>query len=59
MWTEEEKKEFLKKVSEGLGIETARLSKIAMETMGYIIVAEDGWIIKKWKDGRIDKLNKI
>ena len=31
----------------------------AMEKYGYVVISEKGYIIKKYKDGRIEKLNKI
>ncbi len=34
-------------------------AKESMEIMGYLVMAEDGWIIKKHKDGRIEKIEKI
>lgn len=30
-----------------------------MAVMGYNIIAKDGWIVKKFPDGRIEKLSKI
>ena len=33
--------------------------KKAMEAMGHIVVAEDGWIVKKYKDGTIEHLSQI
>ena len=36
-----------------------KASKEAMQIMGYIVVAQDGWIIKKFADGRIEKLEAI
>lgn len=31
----------------------------AMETMGYVVIGLDGWVVKKYKDGTIEKLEKI
>ena len=30
-----------------------------MEVMGYLIIAQDGWVIKKYADGRIERLSPI
>jgi len=34
-------------------------SKRAMDTMGFVIVAKEGWITKIFKDGKEEKLEKI
>lgn len=31
----------------------------AMKTIGYIVIAEDGWIIKKFADGTKEKIIKF
>lgn len=31
----------------------------AMRRMGYIVIAQDGWVIKKYADGRIEKLSQL
>ena len=31
----------------------------AMAINGYVIVAQDGWIIKKCADGRIDRIHEV
>ncbi len=31
----------------------------AMEVMGYVVIEEDGWIIKKFKDGTIEKIHEL
>lgn len=31
----------------------------AMKLMGYVIVAEDGWIVRKNADGTVHRLKKI
>jgi len=36
-----------------------RAAKNAMEVMGYVVVSEDGWVVKKIKDGRVEKLSKL
>lgn len=30
-----------------------------MEVMGYLIIAQDGWLVKKFADGRIERLSPI
>jgi hypothetical protein len=30
-----------------------------MRVMGYTIIAEDGWVVKKYEDGRIEKMSQI
>ena len=30
----------------------------AMNTAGYIIIVEDGWLVKKWKNGTIEKYER-
>lgn len=34
-------------------------AKNAMETMGYVIVAEDGWVVRKGADGSIHRIKRI
>ena len=31
----------------------------AMELMGYIVIAKDGWVVKKYTDGTIEKIAPI
>lgn len=31
----------------------------AMRTMGYVITVEGEWVVKKFKDGRIEKVSRI
>lgn len=31
----------------------------AMETMGYVVIGLDGWVVKKYKDGRIERLEEL
>jgi hypothetical protein len=31
----------------------------AMDEMGYVVVAENGWVIKKYADGRIENISRI
>lgn len=30
-----------------------------MEVMGYVLIAEDGWLVKKYADGRTEKISPI
>lgn len=34
-------------------------SEDAMERMGYIVKAEDGWVVKEYKDGTIERIKQI
>ncbi|QDH78192.1 hypothetical protein FKX85_03710 [Echinicola soli] len=34
-------------------------AKKAMEINGYVMVAENGWVVKKFKDGQIEKVKEI
>jgi len=34
-------------------------SKEAMEANGYIIVVKDGWVVKEFSDGRIERQEKL
>ena len=31
----------------------------AMEENGYVVVAKDGWVVKEFSDGRIERLHKL
>ena len=31
----------------------------AMKTMGFVITSHRGWVVKKYKDGRIEKISQI
>lgn len=31
----------------------------AMTIMGYVVTTADGWVVKKYADGKIEKLSKI
>ncbi len=30
-----------------------------MEVMGYTVIADNGWVVKKYADGRIEKMSQI
>ncbi|MBS9525788.1 hypothetical protein KIH41_02530 [Litoribacter ruber] len=34
-------------------------AKKAMEINGYVVIAHDGWVVKKYQDGTIVKLKQI
>lgn len=36
-----------------------RAEKKAMEIMGYVVVTQGEWVVKKFKDGRVEKLSKL
>lgn len=41
---------------------TSGIRKAAAETMavmGYTVIADGGWVVKKYADGRIEKLSPI
>jgi hypothetical protein len=38
---------------------TKNLSKEQMELMGYVVIAEDGWVVKIFKDGTKEKISPI
>lgn len=31
----------------------------AMELLGYIVVAREGWVVKEYQDGTVEKMEKI
>jgi len=31
----------------------------AMITMGFVVIADNGWVIRKYSDGRIEKLEPL
>lgn len=58
------KKTRLKYISTRLVINKSRSafqegSKRAMEANGYVIIANEGWLIKKFADGTIEKLEQL
>lgn len=30
-----------------------------MERLGYTVIAKDGWVVKKYKDGTIQRISRI
>lgn len=39
------------------GIKAA--SQETMKIMGYNVIVKDGWVVKKYQDGTIEKLEKV
>lgn len=37
---------------------TKNLTQKAMDIQGYVVIAEGDWIVKKFKDGKIEKIKK-
>lgn len=31
----------------------------AMDLMGYVVVAENGWIVKKYRDGNVVRISQV
>lgn len=31
----------------------------AMKTNGYVVIAQDGWVVKKYSDGNIERLEQL
>ena len=36
-----------------------RAAQRAMQVMGYIVTMEDGWVVKKYSNGHIEKIEPI
>lgn len=34
-------------------------AKMAMDANGYVIIVEEGWLIKKYSDGSIERLEEL
>jgi hypothetical protein len=34
-------------------------AKEAMQVMGYVVIAHEGWVVKKYADGRIERISQI
>ena len=58
---ESEKKEYLTKRLLKRGSKKAfkLASKEAMEANGYVVIVVDGWVVKEFADGKIEKLEKL
>ncbi len=49
------KKEFLRVIHEA-GLDAR---KLGLQVAGFVVEAEDGWVIKQYADGRKEKIEKI
>jgi hypothetical protein len=38
---------------------TRNLTEDAMKRMGYIVTVVDGWVVKKYPDGKSERLSKL
>lgn len=36
-----------------------KAAKAAMETMGYVVTIKDGWVVRKFEDGKIEQIERI
>jgi hypothetical protein len=36
-----------------------KAAKETMKLMGYTVIADKGWVVKKYEDGRIEKISEI
>ncbi len=36
-----------------------KASEKAMETVGYIVVARDGWVVKEYQDGTVERIEVL
>ena len=41
------------------GKATKEASERFLETMGFMIIKKDGWFVKEFKDGTIEKISEI
>ena len=49
----------VKQLQEIINAAFNKAAKEAMEIMGYVVFSENGWVVKKYKDGRKEKICKI
>lgn len=40
-------------------IQGIKATKEAMQVMGYVVVAQDGWVVKKYADNTIERINQL
>jgi hypothetical protein len=40
-------------------IQGVKASKEAMRVMGYVVVAENGWVVKKYADNSIERISQL
>ena len=38
---------------------TRHLTEEEMELMGYVVTMEDNWVVKKYKDGKVERITEI
>lgn len=36
-----------------------KAAKAAMEAMGYVVTIKDGWVVRKFEDGKIEQIERI
>ncbi|HEY4110405.1 hypothetical protein [Puia sp.] len=36
-----------------------KAAKETMEIMGFVVIVKDGWVVKKYRDGKIEKLERL
>ena len=36
-----------------------KAAKETMQVMGYIVIAQNGWVVKKYADGRIEQIEPL
>lgn len=58
-WTEEEKKAFDKAAFAAIQKGFKEAAEETMRIMGYNVIAQDGWVVKIFPDGSIERMNKI
>ena len=50
---------FDKEICEAINVALTKAAEESMNLMGYTVIEENGWIIKRYSDGKIEKLNKV
>ena len=46
-------------IERALSKATRHLTEEAMDLMGYVITVEDNWVVKKYKDGKVERIEEI
>jgi len=46
-------------IERALSKATRHLTEEAMELMGYVVTVEDNWVVKKYKDGTVERIEEI
>jgi hypothetical protein len=36
-----------------------KAAKETMDIMGFVVIVENGWVVKKYRDGKIEKLERL